>query len=371
MIPPCDPSILDKNPQFKKLHQHLTTNLLNSDASTRADGDIPERKVATEELKNLQIRNVKRKIIKQALRRACLEDSVDNALSNDIRESGAVIAMFLDTSPGLNEYKYVSLRDGQQEASVLNRDIENFHDKTIHALMPSVSETITSHLNSLRSIAEVGNQAPTTTTTTTATSSSNIPTIAANQSRSRIKSRLSIGAKKIQQPRLSLQLDERITKLRRTQISDLPTARNKVAVTAANLLAARGEAMERMVVLLERTKYGSLSRGTKARADYLATVAECMSYKVQVTKLETLSTIYTPENIAALENYSAHLRETLTQLEETRNIANQTLEEYDQVGTSKDNRKGKTGPMADIARRYGDLVQEVDAVQREIKKLRI
>lgn len=39
--------------------------------------------------------------------------------------------------------------------------------------------------------------------------------------------------------------------------------------------------MERMVVLLERTKYGSLSRGTKARADYLATVAECMSYKVQ------------------------------------------------------------------------------------------
>lgn len=147
--------------------------------------------------------------------------------------------------------------------------------------------------------------------------------------------------------------------------------------------------MERMIVLLERTKYGSLSRGTKSRADYLATVAECMSYKVQyavslsvfdgswlivlsrVTKLETLSTIYTPENIAALENYSAHLRETLSQLEETRDIANQTLEEYDQVGASGNNRRGKTGPMADIARRYGDLAQEVDAVQREIKKLKL
>lgn len=52
-------------------------------------------------------------------------------------------------------------------------------------------------------------------------------------------------------------------------------------------------------------------------------------------------------------------------------IANQTLEEYDQVGTSQSNRNGETGPMADIARRYGDLAQEVDAVQREIKKLRI
>lgn len=48
MIPPCDPSILDKNPQFKKLHQHLTTNLLNPDTSTKADGDIPEQKAVAE-----------------------------------------------------------------------------------------------------------------------------------------------------------------------------------------------------------------------------------------------------------------------------------------------------------------------------------
>jgi diphthamide biosynthesis protein 3 len=298
--------------------------------------------------------------------------------------------MFLDASPALNEYEPRSLQNRQQEASLLNRDIQTFHDKTLHALMSPLSESITSWLNNLRSIAEVGASAP--TTNTSSSSSSNIPTMAsANQSRPRIKSRLSIGSRKIQPPRLSIQVDERIKKVRQTQVSDLPASRNKVAMTAANLLAARGEAMERMIVLLERTKYGSLSRGTKARADYLATVAECMNYKVQyvslsvfgamgeswlivlsrVTKLEALSTIYTPENIAALEKYSAHLRETLSQLEETRDIANQTLEEYDQVGASGNNRRGKSGPMADIARRYGDLAQEVDAVQKEIKKLKI
>lgn len=186
--------------------------------------------------------------------------------------------MFLDASSGLNEYETGPVRNDQQETSLLNRDIQNFHDKAIHALMPSLSETFSSWLNSLRSVAEVGNSASTANTTS---SYSNIPTIAANQSRSRIKSRLSIGAKKILPPRLSTQVDERIAKIRQIQISDLPTARNKVAVTAANLLATRAEAMERMIVLLERTKYGSLSRGTKARADYLATLAECMSYKVQ------------------------------------------------------------------------------------------
>jgi diphthamide biosynthesis protein 3 len=194
-----------------------------------------------------------------------------------LRENGAVIAMFLDASSGLNEYETGPVRNDQRETSLLNRDIQSFRDKAIHALMPSLSETFSSWLNSLRSVAEVGNSASTANTS----SSSNIPTIAANQSRSRIKSRLSIGAKKIQPPRLSTQVDERIAKIRQIQISDLPTARNKVAVTAANLLATRADAMERMIVLLERTKYGSLSRGTKARADYLATVAECMSYKVQ------------------------------------------------------------------------------------------
>ncbi|RAO65817.1 uncharacterized protein BHQ10_001829 [Talaromyces amestolkiae] len=279
--------------------------------------------------------------------------------------------MFLDAPCGLNEYESNSLQDRLQEASLLNRDIQTFHDKTINALMLPLSESITSWLNNLRSVAEIGTPSA-QTTTNTSSSSSNIPTIAsANQSRPRIKSRLSIGAKRIQPPRLSIQVDERIMKLRQMQVSDLPASRNKVAITAANLLSSRGEAMERMIVLLERTKYGSLARGTKAQADYLASVAECMSYKVQVTKFETLSTIYTPENVAALKKYSAHLRETLGRLEETQMIANQTLEEYDQVGTSQSNRSGKTGPMADIARRYGDLVQEVDAVQREIKKLRI
>lgn len=35
MFPPCDPSILENNPHFKRLYTDLTTSVLNPDASTR------------------------------------------------------------------------------------------------------------------------------------------------------------------------------------------------------------------------------------------------------------------------------------------------------------------------------------------------
>lgn len=48
MLPPCDPSILEQNPLFKRLYENLTTSLLNSDASTRAQSASPARTAVVE-----------------------------------------------------------------------------------------------------------------------------------------------------------------------------------------------------------------------------------------------------------------------------------------------------------------------------------
>lgn len=98
-------------------------------------------------------------------------------------------------------------------------------------------------------------------------------------------------------------------------------------------------------------------------------------------KLEALTTIYTPETVAALENYREHLRETRMRLEEMENLDLQTLEEYESVGSSQTgpdgaNRPSRTdrntsGPMANIARRYGALAKEVEAIRMEIKRLEV
>jgi hypothetical protein len=49
MIPPCDPSILKNNPDFKKLHEHVTTSLLQPDGSTR-----PVRQAAVRQAKGVE-----------------------------------------------------------------------------------------------------------------------------------------------------------------------------------------------------------------------------------------------------------------------------------------------------------------------------
>lgn len=181
--------------------------------------------------------------------------------------------MFLDALPGIHEFEDPRSETAGQ-ISLLDLDVQTFHDY-IHLLVPLLSEIIASWLNSLRSIADATDSSPPSSVT-----SSKIPTTAANQSRPRIRSRIS-NARRIQIPRLSTQLDDRIKRLRQIQTVELPASRRKIATTAAKLLAARGEAMERMIVLTERTKHGALSRATKAQADYLATVAECMSNKIE------------------------------------------------------------------------------------------
>lgn len=48
MIPPCDPAILENNPQFRHLYEQVTTKFLNQDGSTRANDAQPARKALLE-----------------------------------------------------------------------------------------------------------------------------------------------------------------------------------------------------------------------------------------------------------------------------------------------------------------------------------
>lgn len=108
-------------------------------------------------------------------------------------------------------------------------------------------------------------------------------------------------------------------------------------------------------------------------------------------KLETLASIYTPETITALKNYQTHLQDVRLRLEERLQLAVRTLEDYEWANsgkkdddkcetgcdgeTSKDHyqrirREGlSSGPLVDIARRYGALIKQVEDVEREIKRL--
>lgn len=93
----------------------------------------------------------------------------------------------------------------------------------------------------------------------------------------------------------------------------------------------------------------------------------------RVAKLEIAATLYTPETLAALDRYRAHLRDTRAQLEEQRGIAVEELKLYGDVETSGEGidrvSHGDGGTLAEIARRYGGLVREVENVRMEIARL--
>jgi diphthamide biosynthesis protein 3 len=82
-------------------------------------------------------------------------------------------------------------------------------------------------------------------------------------------------------PSLSAHLSKRLIALREAQLVTIPRAQQQVAETAARVLAAHTQVMERTVHILERTKHGALARAEKARAEHLAKVAEGMECKVK------------------------------------------------------------------------------------------
>jgi diphthamide biosynthesis protein 3 len=169
-----------------------------------------------------------------------------------------------------------------------------------------------------------------------------------------------------------------------------------MAATAAELMSVRAALLERMIVVLERAKHGTLARAVKARAEHLAVIAQGIEGKVEyvyppikttfrtlvfvcgvvltgrrVAKLEIAAALYTPETLAALDRYRVHLRDTRARLEEQRGVAVEELKRYGD-GSERGIERGGFGDaaaLAEIASRYGDLVKEVEDVRMEIARL--
>lgn len=267
--------------------------------------------------------------------------------------------------------------------SLLSPEFEAFHSNA-DSIARALSKLFTSNLDVLRAIAETGPE-----TAQQATISSQIPSLA-NQARLRTRPRQSM-ARTAPQITVSSQVSARIAALRTLQLAELPAARRKMAATAAAVFAVRAEIMERTVELLERTKHGALVRASKAKAEHLATVAEAVEGKIRYTKfyftlshsrepkmanivcprvmkLEMLSTIYTPDALTALSNYRDHLRDSRRRLEEKEKKLTRELETYEGPSSPQDS-NASAGTMAEIARRHGGLLKEMEAVKMEVKRL--
>ncbi|TQB68944.1 hypothetical protein MPDQ_002570 [Monascus purpureus] len=337
------------------LYEHLLSTLLNPDGSTRSNDACPARKAVVEELKSCQKQNAKKEIKKKAL--AQIASDLDSGVPDE------TIALCLEAPSTSRE---IEEEAKGETLSLLAPDIGAFYSNITTFRQP-LSGFLATTVNDLRSIANAA-----------APPSHGPESFVPSQSRFTRSSRVTRAhqnATATRQALLSSQLRDRLRNLRSIQLSELPAARREMAATAAKVLAARTQVLERTVVLLERVKHGTLARATKAKAEHLATVAEGVEGKLNVLKLEISAIIYTPDTISALNKYRQHLRNVRTKLVERQRLATQELRAYGDVDVEDDNDDGagndlkNTGAMREIARRYGTLAKKLEAVKMEIKRL--
>ncbi len=135
--------------------------------------------------------------------------------------------------------------------------------------------------------------------------------------------------------------------------------RLKLTQEATKLLALYHHIIEVSIRILEQTIHGSVARGTKAKADYLATVAEGMSKKLGVQHGQLMAQLYSPDVQAVLQSKREELDARSKATKRKVREAEEKLKEYKGVGG-----------MDSVAKEYAEILKESERVRAEIVRLK-
>lgn len=138
----------------------------------------------------------------------------------------------------------------------------------------------------------------------------------------------------------------------------LHESRLTLAQEATKLHEVHRQVIERSIRILEQTIHGSVARGVKAKADYLALVAEGMNKKIELQHGQLLSQLYTPA-------FQQALQAKFDELQEASRLAKRRVREAeDKLGDYK-----KVQGMGSLAQEHAEVLKETEKVQSEIARL--
>src|ERR1700733_7840586 len=134
MIPPTDPTLLETNPQFAFLYKHVTTQLLNPDASTRSIST--SHNPVAKRLRQHHVQAAKYDI----LRRSLYSLTVDESLPSEFVELVLNIATYLSEAPTMNL--------SPEAHALMVPEVEEFQ-YNLHTIAPLLSKNVQEHRDSL------------------------------------------------------------------------------------------------------------------------------------------------------------------------------------------------------------------------------
>ncbi|EFQ88376.1 hypothetical protein CFE70_003301 [Pyrenophora teres f. teres 0-1] len=307
MLPPVDPAVLQRNPNFDVLYKDLCTRKLNPNGSTR---DTKRQRV---------------------------HDEIHRTLSTT------------RTTLLTSQILITTLSDLGSKAGAGADDIT----PDLHAAIDIVT-------------AQLNNQIPPTDleilSNDISTFSTNIVTIASAVSTQLgvILSYLCKIADPLSPPAIT-DLPTRCATLLQTSTQTLPQdlqdARFHLTNTFTALLALHSTLLTTSIKILEQTQHGTLARHTKSSADLLHAKATLLGLQA---KIHTYSHPPPAEFVAALKEFKRVQGSGEKALRDREGLATRELELYARAGE-----KG----MKDLARRKERLVGEVEMVESAIGKL--
>lgn len=118
------------------------------------------------------------------------------------------------------------------------------------------------------------------------------------------------------------------------------------------------QVLEASIRILELTIHGSVSRASRAKADYLAVVAEGMSKKLAVQHGQLMSQVYSLDLQNLLKDKHAEMAKEVRALKRSAEEEVSRLEKYRSA-------RGMEG----LAREYADVLNETGKVKDEIDRL--
>ena len=140
--------------------------------------------------------------------------------------------------------------------------------------------------------------------------------------------------------------------------ADLAATRIDITHETGKVHELYRQVLANSIRLLEQEIHGSVSRASKAKADYLAVVAEGMAKKLGIQHQQLLSQVYTNDLQGVLQERSEELSREDRSIRRKLDQAQEKLQQY---------RAGRG--MEGMANEYAEILSETARVRAEITRL--
>ena len=139
---------------------------------------------------------------------------------------------------------------------------------------------------------------------------------------------------------------------------ELSASRLRLATEAAAVHILNRQATQQSIAILEQSIHGSVARGSKAKAEYLAIVAEGMSKKLSLQQSQLHSQLYSPEVREALRTKAEQLEARSRAVRRNVREGEEKLEVY-----------RRSRGMEGVAREYAEVLAGSERVRGAIGRL--